>query len=386
MKKLLFAFLLLLFAVWLGFLIHRDPGYVLITYRSWSIEASLWVGLLILLIAFIIFYIVIRLFRHTAQLSVSFQLWNKERRERKAGELTNQAFNALIEMEWQSAENLFSKSAKNSTCCVINYSAAAYAAQQLQALDRRNKYLTKLAKQVPSANKAAKLMESYFYIQSDQWKDALTLLHQLRKKYPQDHAVMHFLVKALEGIGDWQSLKKLLPAFKKMITHANYKALASRIYTKLLKKAIHPEWLDEAWEEIPKPQRTNTQIALAYVIKAMELRRDNKAVSVIEEALKKNWDAMLVDYYGKLKSDYTNKQINHAESWLKKYPDEPKLLICLGRLCLREKRWDKAREHLDKALNIAAYPEVYCELGRLYEATDNVKAALENYRKALSSH
>ena len=268
MKKLIIAFLLLLFAVWLGFLIHRDPGYILITYHDWSIETSLWIGIVVLLVAFIIFYILLRLFRHTSRLGINFQTWNKERRERKAGGLTNQAFDALIEMQWSKAEDLFSKSAKNSVCSVINYSAAAYAAQQLLAFDRRNKYLTKLSKQVKSADKTSKLVESYFYLQSDQWKQALTLLRTLRKKHPQDPAVIRFLARALEGVEDWESLKLLLPFVEKNIESAEYKKLVGRVYSHLLSEAIHPEWLDKTWEDVPKTLRTNARVATAYAIKS----------------------------------------------------------------------------------------------------------------------
>ena len=108
----------------------------------------------------------------------------------------------------------------------------------------------------------------------------------------------------------------------------------------------------------------------------------SKQINVVLNALKKNWDPALIPYYGKLKSEHTNKQIDRAESWLKKYPNNPQLLLCLGRLCIQQKLWGKAQDYLNSALDIAAVPEVYFEFGRLFEATDNPKAALESYRKA----
>lgn len=384
MKKLIVAFILLLFAVWVGFLIHRDPGYILITYHSWSVETSLWVGIVILLIAFIVFYALLRIFRHTARLGTNLQLWNKVRRERKAGELTNQAFDALIAMQWKSAEDLFSKSAKNSTCPVINYSMAAYAAQQLTAFDRRNRYLSKLSKQANSADKTAKLIESYFYIHSDQWKEALNSLRLLQKKYPDDPAILRFLAKGLAGLKDWDALKDMLPQLQKHCDNKEYQRLEEKVYTQLLEKAIHPEWLDQAWNAVPKTTRLNVRIVITYAKKAAELRRDNEAIHAVENVLKKTWSNDLVDVYGRLHSNHINKQISHAESWLKKHPNDPSLLVCLGRLCIHEKLWGKASDYLNKALQLATTPDVYAELGHLFEATDDPKAALEHYRKACS--
>lgn len=382
MKKLIIAFLLLLFAVWIGFLIHRDPGYILVTYHNWSIETSLWVGVVVVIVAFLIFYLFMRLFRHTTQLGARFQIWNRERRERKAGILTNEAFDALIEMYWRKAEELFSKSAKDSTCPIINYSAAAYAAQQLLAFDRRNKYLVKLSKLDVASQKTAKLVECYFYLHSEQWKEALTLLRQLKQKYPGDPAVIRFMAKALEALGDWEAIKNLLPAIEKNISNTEYQKLEPTVYTELLNKAIHPELLDEIWNNIPRSLRTDIKVAITYAKKAIELRRDNEAVGIIENALKKNWNADLICSYGLLKSDYTSKQISHAESWLKKRPNDPDLFVCLGRLCLREKLWGKARDYLNKAIELSASSEAHYTMGQLFEATDDIKAALEHYRAA----
>lgn len=386
MKKLIVAFLVLLFAVWLGYMIHRDPGYILITYQKWSVETSLWVGIVALFFVFIIFYALLRLFRHTSRLAINLQTWNKERRERKAGDQTNQAFESLVEMQWKDAEELFSKAAKDSTNPVINYSAAAYAAQQQFALDRRNKYLTKLGKQANSVKKIAKLVESYFYIHSNQWTEALNALNFLQKKYPNDPAVLRFLIKTLEGLKDWDTIYELLPRIEKHTDAAEYKHLQVLVHSNLLENAIHPEWLERVWHNVPKELKTNAEILEIYAKKAKECRQDNVAVPVIENALKKNWTPSLLKYYGELESEHTQKQISHAESWLKKHPNDYDLLLCLGNLCLHEKLWGKAKDYLSKAIELNETSSAHYALGRLYEVTDDLETAFTHYRMAASTH
>ncbi len=382
MKKLIILFLLLLFVVWVGFLIHQDPGYILITYHSWSIETSLWVGLAITLILFAAFHILLKLLYHTAQINTHWQTWRQEHRERKSNELTYQAVHAFITMQWKQAETLFSKSTKGSKCSLLSYIAAAYAAQKLNALDRCHQYLRQFSKQASSHLKTTQLIKSLFYIYNKQWQEALTILTKLKNKYPKDPSIVHYMLSPLEHLKDWNTIKTLLPLIKKTGSIDEYRELEHRVYIGILNKVTHSKELDQAWDHFSKSQKTTAVIAATYAKKAIELHYTHKAVNVIENALKHHWNVDLIKYYGQLKGEYIYKQINYAESWLKKYPNDPDLLICLGRLCILEKLWGKAGDYLNKAAQIAATREVYYELGRLLEATNNIKEALKFYRKS----
>lgn len=60
MKKLFLLFIVLLMAIGLGFLIHKDPGYAMVSYNHWVIATSIWVAGGCVLLAFIIFYFLMR--------------------------------------------------------------------------------------------------------------------------------------------------------------------------------------------------------------------------------------------------------------------------------------------------------------------------------------
>ena len=55
--------LMLLGGVGLIALIEREPGYVLVSYGLWTLETSLWVGLLLLLAVFALLYLTLRFTR-----------------------------------------------------------------------------------------------------------------------------------------------------------------------------------------------------------------------------------------------------------------------------------------------------------------------------------
>ncbi len=54
MRKLIVIFILLLFAIWLGWKMQQDSGYVLVTYGQWQIETSLWMAIIILMGLFLL--------------------------------------------------------------------------------------------------------------------------------------------------------------------------------------------------------------------------------------------------------------------------------------------------------------------------------------------
>ena len=62
----------------------------------------------------------------------------------------------------------------------------------------------------------------------------------------------------------------------------------------------------------------------------------------------------------------------------------PVLLLCLGRLSLRNRLFGKARDYLQSSLQIEPRSETYRELGQLLEQLNETQAALDCYRKGLA--
>ena len=79
----------------------------------------------------------------------------------------------------------------------------------------------------------------------------------------------------------------------------------------------------------------------------------------------------------------SGKQLERAETWLKKHPNQPELLLTLGRLCLRNQLWGKAQSYLEASLGVAASAETCQVLGSLLEQLGENKTALEHYRQGL---
>ena len=141
MRKLLIALILILLAIWIGFLIHQDSGYVLVSYHGYTMETSLWFTIICLVVIFFILYMLLRLTKNTRLIGGKYQKWDKKRKSEKARDLTNKGLCDLAEGNWSEAQSNLKKAAKHHPNPLINHLNAARAAHAAQDYDARDEHL-----------------------------------------------------------------------------------------------------------------------------------------------------------------------------------------------------------------------------------------------------
>jgi HemY protein len=72
-----------------------------------------------------------------------------------------------------------------------------------------------------------------------------------------------------------------------------------------------------------------------------------------------------VTHYGLVQGQKPSEQLINAENWLKQKPNNPILLLALGRLSLRNELWGKALEYFEDSHRLLPRSESYAELSRL---------------------
>jgi len=109
----------------------------------------------------------------------------------------------------------------------------------------------------------------------------------------------------------------------------------------------------------------------------------DSAESFIQRALKQEWQPALVHEYGCLRGHNASHQLAQAEKWLKAHPDDPQLLLSLGRLSARNQLWTKSRLYFERSYRVEHSPEVCAELGRLLTSFGESEAAADYFREGL---
>ncbi|MCE3237507.1 MAG: hypothetical protein K0R24_488 [Gammaproteobacteria bacterium] len=164
--------------------------------------------------------------------------------------------------------------------------------------------------------------------------------------------------QSIDPVADWKNLLKVLPHLyqSKTVTSAQLLMLEKKIQAELIKAIAdnHPE-------------------------------NASKVVELINQSLKKYWDADLVRLYGLLPTENPIKQLAQAERWLQHYPDQALLLLTLGRLSLRCQLWGKASYYFEESLKLNKDAKLCLEYEKLLEKLNDSAAAVQIYRDGLLS-
>ncbi|MCH9769987.1 MAG: hypothetical protein K0U12_03825 [Gammaproteobacteria bacterium] len=388
MKKLVIALIVFLVAIGLGFLIQKDPGDITITYYHWQIETSLWIGALSVIVFFMIIYYLIKFCKHTLKLGEKWQQRRQENLAKKSRHLTHQGLCSLAEGRWKQAENHLAKGAKINSIPLINYLAAARAAQEQGALEKRDDYLRQAHETNPQAEIAIVLTQAQLQIDNHQWEQALATLKHLNELSPNHHHALRLLTQVHLELKDWHQLHNLLPSLRKHRLHRDKKldALQEDIYLAWLKRAIDAndiQAVQQVWEDVPKTWRLLPNIAKTYSSYLIQSGQHDTAANLLTQALKKHWDPNLIYNYGLAQCNDPGRQLNYAQHWLKKNPNDAHLLLALGQLSMRADLLGQAGEYLNASLNITKTPLTLKLLGELHERLNQPEQARNCYHQAL---
>ena len=374
----LIAILLALLAAALAPVFKADPGMVQIHFLGWTLETSVLVLVLAVLLIWVLVWAIARLWKMPTEAA------RKMREQRALGQL-EKGLLALTEGDWQTAERALEKSASSHGRTTARYLAAAEAADGQDAGDRAEYYLEQADTRNRKQKFLVELTRARILMANEQFEEARPILEELqnrRRKHPQ---VLEMLSRCYTELGEWEPLVKLLPVMLKanMLDTQKAAALKQQAAIVELQHSKTAESLQSDWKSLPKNLRSDTEVVHAYTDRAIELDAPELTEEIIRTTLKREWDSTLLLPYGKPGPDDTSKRLRQCEKWLQAHPEDHWLHLTLGRLCAREELWGKAREHLIRSLELEPSVAGYDSLGQLLERKGELEVAMACFRNAL---
>ncbi len=384
MKPLIYGLLALLAAVAVALLALPDPGYVLIGYGDWSVETTL----VVLVLGVLLLYLVVRLLGGMRRVPRELLDWERRRKARRARDALNRGLIELAEGQWSNAERRLVRHAATSDNALITYLAAARAAQQQGAHERRDHYLRLAHESTPEADVAVGLSQAELQIAHGQMEQALATLRHLRAIAPRHAYVLKMLMRLYQRVQDWQALRELLPELvrRKVITEQEADQLTVSVHSALMQQATAKadvEQLRRVWGWLPKRFQQDQELLLAYAQQLHQLDATQEAEVLIRGSLKHAWNQRLVYLYGQLQGGDVGQRLADAEMWLREHEKDPVLLLTLGRLCLANQLWGKARSYLEASVHITPTVETYQARGTLLEQLEDADKAMGCYRHGM---
>lgn len=375
MKLLLSITATLFFSVWVALSLRHDPGYVMLSIGEWTIETSLAFFVIVLMVAFLAIYALIRLTIRLWETPGQTLAANRRRLHNRARRLFELGNRQMAAGQWAAAESTLLKGAQHSETPALHYLGAARATHHLNEVKWRRDLHLRQAEDSPDADKLmVQLARSEFLLDDRQAELARPILESLRILNPRHPGVLRYLALAYRQLGVWESLRTLLPEVlkQKAISPELFASIQSETYHALLQSAAASNSLDALrtlWKQTPAALREEDEAFLVeYATALCDCEATADAEALLREAINRRWSVKLVVGYGMLGRGNATAQLTAAEDWLTQHSDDPYLLLTLGRLAKRCQQPAKARDYLERSIQIMPTPDAYQELGELLES------------------
>lgn len=389
-------FIAIAIAALIGVAIAEHSGYVLIAYQNFRYESSLWATLGLLIIFWLLIVVVRLLVRLLTTSGSVANPWSRRNRSRRVQVAIEQGQMDLAEGRWSSAQRHLHRAAEAEPQPLLYYLGAARAANEQGRYEESDSLLERALERQPQAELAIALSHAQLQQDRGDTDGALVTLQAMNERHPHNAQILRQLQRLYRQRGEWSALIKLMPELRKdkVLPPQELAELERRAWGENLTLAAYREQeedgnstglpaLDSAWKGLTSAQRQEPQLVLAYAEQLRRLGADAQAEEALRAALKREYNSHLARLYGLVRGSDPARQLQTAEGWLKNHPDDPSLLLTLGRLCLQSSLWGKARDYLESSLRLQRNPETCAELARLLAQLGETERSNQLFQEGL---
>ncbi len=385
MKYLLWILGLFAAAVALTTAAHNS-AFVLLVYPPYRIELSLTLFIVLLLLAFVFGYGLVRLINTVVQLPTHVKKFRQEGAQAKNRELLDEELGAFFEGRYAAAEKAAVRAMESGDTSALHPIIAARSAHELREYKKRDAYLSAAEGKTIGDSTMRLMTASKFMLDQRDPSGALTALQELRDSGVKGHlGMMSLELKAHQQAGNWDEVLKVLDKLEK---RASIDAtLAAQFRQQAWLEKIHQQQdlagLILCLKNIPADFKRRSKIAATAARALMQHGGCPLAQQLLSDSLNAQWDSELVALYGDCQTGDVVAEIEQAEKWLNQHKQDAGLLLTLGKLCLHQKLWGKARNYLDASTSIAPSHAAYTALGQLAERLGKSDEAFKYYQRAM---
>lgn len=388
MRALVWLLILAALAAGLSLAAINNDGYVLLVLPRWArVELSLNLLVILVLIAFVSLYFLLRMISALLAMPVSVHEYRQRRAHEEADIALREAVMLYMEGRYSNALRRAEVAYRADHAPLLAALVAQRAAQQMHD-DARETLWRDRARQSDKVASGARLMvEAGIAADKREFATARDLLDQFMRADGLHVAAQRLALRVYQGLGKWQDVERVLRQLEKhhAMTAEQTAPLRQRaqreIVAQLKGNGDAGAALERFIDSLLHADRHEPRLALHAAVMLNAAGNPAAAARLIEDALDANWDSDLASAYGDCVHD-TLARIAHAERWLPAHPRDSRLLLTLGRLCRRQQLWGKAQSYLEASLSIKPSRWAHLELASLHDHLEHAEKANVHYRAA----
>jgi len=381
MRRLLWLLLAAAGGVLAAGLVAGQPGYLLLAWGAWRIEIrSLLVALVLVLLLFGLLHWLLGSAYRTRQALWRRRLRRQLRRREQAEVDLAAGILSLLEGRYPQAQKLLERSRPAATAPALHALALAHLAQRRGDTNRREREFAAARAAAPQAQLAIARLQVQAQLDAGDSTAALATLKALP-----DHdspRLLELEARLARQRRDWQTVTDLIPRLRRAGVLDPAQAAREEIEIACARLA-DSQIPDLLWPQLGRRQRRDAAVQLAYALALRRAERHDAAQELLAELLRDAWRPDAVEAFGRYAGDDPKHPLELGERWLAAHPDDPVLLLALGRLARRARLWAKAQAYFESGLLRSPSAQAHLELAQLLEEIGQAPTAAKHYRTGL---
>ncbi|PKO87355.1 MAG: heme biosynthesis protein HemY [Betaproteobacteria bacterium HGW-Betaproteobacteria-10] len=386
MKGLFWGVVIFAAAVAVALGAQLNDGYVLFVLPSYRAEITLNLFVLALLVLFCLLYGALRVFSLTFSMPQRAREFRQRRQRDQAAAVFQDAVRLLFEGRFGQALKKATAAHAAGTAPGLSALIAARAAQRMRESEKQQGWMAHAKRDDPRTEAATLMLEAEMMNEARNFDAALLALDRLQAKQGRHIAALRLELRARQGAGDWDGVLKLARQLVKRdaLPVAVVREICTQAHLANIARLSGDSAQLIAYLRAMPDIECGNRVALAAAKALAAVGAESEAQKLIEAVLdasdNETWAPALVSIYGRLAGGDLKARIAKAEAWLRRHPEDARILIALGRMCFRKKLWGKAQTYLEASLAVEATQEAHLELARLCDELERTEEANKHYR------
>ncbi len=383
MRRIIGLILVVSAAVGLALLLRFNSGNVAIMWPPYRVDVSLNLAIVLLLVAFILLYFLVRAASQAYGLPARVRRYRESRRRERAARALRDGLIAYFEGRFGRAERLAESARDEPALAGPAALLAARAAQAAHQPERRDRWL-EVAGEGAETSTATRVMAAEIALEDGRPGDALVAVEELGRLRPGRLHALELRLRVHEQQRDWERVLEVVKELDKhdAIPAARRRALRVRAYRALFRtRSGDAAAVRELWKQVGSAEREVDGVVEAAAMAFAESGDHAQAAKLAEGVLDKRLSPGLLALYGRLDAVPAQQRLGTAERWLDRHGADPELLTLLGQLCTRQEIWGKAEEFLRRAEAKGGSRQARLALAELYEKLERPEDAAAVHRR-----
>ena len=336
-------------------LVEDLNGYLLLEFFQYSLETTVPILILGMLMGYILIRILILIWRSPR--IIRKMLANRS--AKRAQRLLNDSLILLSKGDTRRAKKKLRSASSTNHPILQTFLLNIEININSGDITESHNWVEKASIKLPEVKDYIYIFASKLLIDAEYFIDARSYVDKLIESNPKNPASNQLLFKILKGSRDYDLILRKIFEFSKYI---NDDELAQTIHI-LVKDAIkHQKPTEAIFDRIPRSINTHPMVATSKIEAWINNKEYLKAETELRKQIPNNWNKELILLYAELGNDKVSELSERTDKWLEERPKDANLWLVASRLAQRDGLWSKAQQCIERSIEISPTSETYTEL------------------------